>query len=430
MQRSAWQNWARTVTAAPRAWHAVSAEADVQRLLAQATAQRRRVKVVGSGHSWSAVAQPEDWLLDLSALRRPLAVDRARCQVRVQAGITLSDLNRWLTREGLSLSIMGSVTAQTLAGAISTATHGSSLRHGNLASAVVGMRLVTPQGDLLTLASDDPLLPAARVSLGALGVITEVTLQVEPAFSLEEVVTVRPWAQAMRALPDEVHAQEYIKYWWLPHTDSVLTSLYRRVRDRAPTFSPRARKLDDLLNAHGFRAILALGDRYPRAIPTLNRLVRAAYFKPRQQVGRADQVLPLSMPPRHREAEVAFPLTHAVEGFQALRDLIERQHLRVNFIAEARFVPADDAWLSPAYGRDVCQLGAYVSYNPDADTYLRDAEAALLSFDGRPHWGKETSLPPSDLLRRYPRGADFRALAQRLDPHKTLSNPFLAALLR
>jgi FAD/FMN-containing dehydrogenase len=428
MQRR-WYNWARTVSATPRAWHAASAEPHLQRLLAQATALGHRVKVVGAGHSWSAVAQPDDWLLDVSAMCRPLSIDRARCRVRVQGGIKLRDLNAWLTQQGLSLSIMGSVTEQTLAGAISTGTHGSSLRHGSLSAAVVGLRLVLPSGDVLDLGEDDPRLPAARISLGALGIISEVTLQVEPAFSLEETVSIRRWDATLAALPHEAQAEEYIKYWWLPHTDWVLTARYRRVSGRAHTFSARARRLDDLLNAYGFGAISWLGNRWPRLIPTLNATIRAAYFQPRQQVGRADQVLPLSMPPRHREAEVGIPTEAAVAGLTALRDLIERQRLRVNFIAEARFVPAEDAWLSPADGRSTCQLGAYIGHNPDADAFLLAAEQALLPMSGRPHWGKETSLRGPDLLARFPRGPNFRALARALDPQGTLHNPTLTALL-
>lgn len=433
MQR-AWENWGRTVRSAPTARHHVGDEASLRRLVAEATARGRRLKVVGSGHSWSAVAQPDDWLLDVSAMSRPFEIERGErgWRARVQGGITLGALNQWLVSQGFSLSIMGSVTAQTVAGAISTGTHGSSLRHGSLSSAVEGLRLVTADGSVLALEAGDDRLAAARVSLGALGVISEVALRVEPTFLLEEVVTIRRWDAALTALPQESQAAEYIKYWWLPHTDWVLTAHYRRVHPSEgalPTVSEAARRADDLLNDYGFGAVLAAGNRWPQVIPSLNRLVRAAYFRPKRRIGRADQVLPLSMPPRHREAEVGIPAADAVAGLVALRDVVERGGFRVNFIAEARFVAPEDAWLSPADGRATCQIGAYIGHNPDADAFLRAADAALLPLEGRPHWGKESTLLGPDLLARFPRGARFRALAASLDPHGTLRNPFLDALL-
>lgn len=196
-------NWARTERSREVEWASPRSEAEVLDVLGRARREGKRVRPVGSGHSWSAIAVPEAIALDLSRLRAPLEIDAARRTIRAQAGIPLKTLTATLDRVGLAMPILGSVSEQTIAGAISTGTHGSSLALGNLASLVEELVVVTPAGEVLRLREGDERLEAARVSLGALGVITEVTLRVTTAFALIGEVETRPVLDIARDL-DEV----------------------------------------------------------------------------------------------------------------------------------------------------------------------------------------------------------------------------------
>jgi L-gulono-1,4-lactone dehydrogenase len=212
------ENWSGLHGSTPRRWDSPSSEAELAELLSRASREGRRVRAVGSGHSWSDVAVPEDIALDLRRHTGVVSIDEQDPSIVVRAGTRLEEITRALDARGLAMPILGSIAKQTIAGAISTATHGSSLRHGNLASLVRRLRLVTPRGEILELDARDPRFDAARVSLGALGVITQVELGVTRAFRLMETREALPFAEVVRDLEAIAASAEFVKLWWLPST--------------------------------------------------------------------------------------------------------------------------------------------------------------------------------------------------------------------
>lgn len=420
-------NWSRTERCAPLRVLRPRDEDEVVALVRGARDAGVRVKAVGALHSWSAAAMTDGWLVSLDALDRVLEVEGTR--VTVQAGIRLKILCEELATRGLSLSIVGSVLEQSLAGAIATGTHGSSVRHGNLASAVEGLVLVTGTGERLALDADDPRLAGARVSLGGLGIVTQVTLRVEEAFRVVETTESRLVDAVEASLPELAGSAEYLKVWWLPHTDRAVVFSTERT-DEVGAVSPLGRALDEWVVNRGLFALLLMLVRFlPGLVPAVNRLVARTYLAPRRVVGPMHRVLSLAMPPRHREVEWAVPLERAGDALAATRSLIERQGARVNFIVEVRFVRGDDAWLSPAHGGDVCQIGAYMAEGPGIEEYFDGFARAMESLGGRPHWGKELRAGRDDLLRWYPRAADWLALREELDPDRLFVGRFLEPLI-
>lgn len=429
MLNARYQNWGRTASCRPNSIVAPTSEKDVASTVRTAARRGLRVKVVGAGHSWSPIAMTDGVLVSLDALDGVLAVDRARGQITVEGGMRLARLTEALDSRGLALPVLGSISEQSIAGAISTATHGSSLVWGNLASLVKGLRLVTSTGDVVDLHEGDPRLPAFRVGLGALGIITRVTLAVVPAFRLEETVELVPFERGASEVEGLFRSAEYAKAWWLPHTEVMVTFRYRRT-DAEPTERFVARFVDHrVLNGVVFPAFLAAGRRFPARIPELNRAVVTRVFRPGRRVARSDRALNLAMPPVHRETEQGVALERSQEALRALARTIDSEGLRSNFITELRAVPADDAWMSPAYGRDTCQLGAYTGHHAGADRFLRRAKEVLWAHDGRPHWGKELDVSADDVLARWPRAAEFVALRRELDPRGLFSNEFLDLVL-
>ncbi len=421
-------NWARNQRCAPRLITQPTSELDVQRALADAAAQHLPVKVVGAGHSWSPAALTDGVMLQLDRMDHLLDLDLERARVTVQAGIRLHDLIERLDRVGLALQSVGSIKAQSLAGAVATATHGSGLRFGTLASQVVALRLVKASGEAVDLSPEHnrDTFEAAVVGLGALGVVTEITLQCEPAFRLVQEARALPWEDALAALPDALHQHEHVKLWWLPHTPHAQLTTYDRTTRPPQPPSPAHTLADRALNAWGFAALLRAEQRLPQLIPYANRAVASSYLRATRRLDRSDRLFTVAMPPRHREMEFAFPAEDAAPMLRRLKRLIEHHRLRVGFPVEARFTAAEDRWLSPAWRRASCHLGAYAGEGGDQARYFTLFEQLAVEHNGRPHWGKEFSLQRRALELLVPRLRDFDALRHAWDPDGRFENPLTA----
>lgn len=427
------RNWAGTVSAQPRALLAPRDESDVVAMVRAAAQAGRRVKVVGAGHSWSDIACTDGDLLQLDRMQRVLHVDRDRHEITVQAGIRLHQLIAALHQHGLTLPVIGSVTQQSIAGAIATGTHGSAPDLGNLASRVTGLRLVLASGEVLPIdaTQNAELLPAVRVHLGALGVISQVTLAAVPAFRLHEELSTLSFANAVADLPQLVASAPYVKLWWLPHVEEVLLSRCWPTEAQG-RLSRLAWWIDEqIVNRHVFAGVLRWSGRHRDRIPSMNRVVAAAYFRPRHRWGENTSILPVPMPPRHDETEYALPAQHAGAALQALRELIRARGLRINFPAELRFVAADDGWLSPMSGRSTACLGAYIGPDMEGerDAYFAAFAERMQDFGARPHWGKTFAHDQRYLRTVYPDYDHFVALRQRLDPQRRFQNDFLRRVL-
>lgn len=417
--------WSGSASCSPTAILEPASEAEVVAIVQRALASGRRVKAVGAGHSFSDIAMTDGDLVRLDKMDAIVRVDKQRNRVTAQAGMRLKSFNGHLDGVALALPIVGSIEEQSLAGLVATGTHGSSLRHGNLSNCVVAMRIVTGRGEVLVLEEGDERLPAARLGLGALGIVTELTFAVEPAFRIREETVPMAFEAAVDAFPEYASAYEYAKFWWVPHTNRA--QLFRGVRtDEASTFSEALRTFDTrVINGVVFPAVLGFGNAFPSLIPALNAAIGAVYFQPKTTIGVSHRVLGLAMPPVHRESEFAIPLEHAGAALRRLRTLIVDKHLHINFILEARLVREDDTWMSPAYGRNTVQIGAYTTYLGDKETWFSGAEAIFREYGGRPHWGKEATLEPARIAALYPRAGEFLALAHACDPSGVFSNPFL-----
>ena len=427
------KNWIGSVRFRPQLQAAPTEEAEISRLVREGPAP---VRVGGARHSWSPLVATEGTYVSLDGMQRVLEVDRDRGLVRVQAGIRLHQLNDALAKLGLALPVLGSITAQSVAGATSTGTHGSSLTWGGLHTLIHGLRLVDGRGEIVALEVGHPDLPGARLALGALGVLTELTLRVVPAFRLVEELELLPFEQAAAELEDIARSAEWVKLWWLPHTDRALIFRYHRVGPAAdaPELGALARWVDRVIvNQAAFEAVLRLGALLPALVAPLSRVVLPLAFRPWRRAGRSDQMLSIAMPPKNFETESAIPLAAAGGVLSALRRGISRRGLAVNFMQELRFGPPDDAWLSGAYGRETCHFGAYISGAWASDVAMRDRYYNLVwqllsEHDPRPHWGKDLQQIDG-LVGCYPRAADFRELARRHDPDGRFRSGVLGRLL-
>lgn len=412
-------NWAGTVTTRPAEKSAPESEAEVcERVRA---ARGRRIRVVGAGHSWSRINAPDDVWMTLDRLTGVIA--RTRDEVTVHGGTRLGALLEELDTH--TLPIVGSISAQSIAGLIGTGTHGSSLVHGNLASLVTRVRIVDGRGEVHEIGEGDPRFEGVRVHLGALGVVTAVTLKIEPAFQLAEEVGHIAIEELPDALAGIAASSEYVKVWWMPHHRRA--QIFRYVRTTEPTTGNPQRERwveDHVLHRFAFPLVARLA-RVPGLVRPISRAVAQSFVKPRR-VGPMALVLSTPMPFRHRETEAALPLARAGEAVARLARMIETK-FRINFPMELRFVRGDRAWLSPAHGADTCQIGAY--HQGNADRYFAAFWREMRAVGARPHWGKELDHTADEVRALWPELPKFIALRDQLDPERVFASAFHTRVL-
>ncbi len=428
--RATWTNWARNQSCTPAAVRRPVTEAELAQLVKQAAATGQRVKAVGAGHSFTSIACTDGVLVDLRGYGRFLGHDAAFDQVTVEAGIPLHRLSDELDARGLALENMGDIDRQSISGATQTATHGTGLRFRNLSAQIVGMRLVTGDGSVLECSASEnaDVFDAARVGLGALGLVSTVTLQCVPAFRLHAVEEPAPVDDVLRDLDDLVEANDHFEFYWVPHTRWALTKRNRRTDEPA---RPRTRVrewVDDVaLNNYAFGVLCRVGRWRPSLIPRLAKVIpntgRLDY------VDRSDRVFTSPRRVRFWEMEYGVPREALPEALNRVRRLVDEMGTPLSFPVEVRVVAPDEIPLSTAQGRETGYIAVHVYRGTPYDAYFAGVERIMDSYGGRPHWGKMHFQRAETLAARYPRWDDFQRVRARLDPDGRFANPYLDRVL-
>lgn len=425
-------NWGRTQRCRAACYFRPADEGEVVELVRRAAEVGVKLKAVGSGHSWSAAACTDDWMVDLARLDRVIEVDRERRRVTVEAGIRLEALNEALARHGLAMRQLGSISKQTVAGAIATGTHGTGRDFGNLATAVVALRLVTGDGRVVYMTEEThgEAFRAARQSLGALGIVTRVTLQCREAFRLMERNFPLPFEEVLARLDELLEKNRHFKFYWLPYYPNVKVFTYNVTDAPISRPGPLRRWFEDHVLFRGFVGLLLrLGAAFPALVPALNRIGARWAFRKERLVERSDEVLNIPMPARHDETEYAVPPERAVEALRALRELVEGRRLPVNFVVEVRWVAADENPLSATWRRPGCFIGAYAYGRRITARYFPAFWELMRRFDGRPHLGKTHDLDLAAMRRAFPALDRFNHWRRHFDPRGLFETPFIRRLL-
>jgi FAD-linked oxidoreductase len=426
-----WRNWGGNQRCTPAAIESPRSDLEVAEAVRRAKDAGQTVKVVGTGHSFTDIACTTGRMMSIDDLNRVVAVDGDQCRITVEAGISIHRLNEELAVRGLALANLGDIDRQTIAGAISTATHGTGATFGGLATFVRALELVTADGDVLRCSADEEpeVFHAARVGLGALGVVTQVTLQCVPAFNLHHVEQRRRLDSVLEELDELVDRNEHFEFYWMPHTESCATIANNRTEDppviksaykqwRAEVFYPN----------YFFGAVVAAGRVVPSLVPRLNNLV-ADGVGTTELTNRSDRILCSTRLVRFVEMEYSVPRARARDAVRGVRDVIERNELRIGFPIEVRFTAPDDIPLSTAHGRDCCYVAVHVPRGVDFEPYFRGVEGLMNELNGRPHWGKMHYQTAATLAPRYPEWDRFQAVRRKLDPEGRFANAYLDRVL-
>jgi len=424
-----WSNWAGTQRCRVPVLRP-TVEPELCRIVGDAASSGLTVKAVGAGHSFTDTALTDGVLLDLRDYGRILSVDRDACTVTVQAGARLRAMSESLWVRGLAFTNLGDIDVQSLAGATATGTHGTGRRFGNLSSAIVGMRIIDGAGEVHAVDADhEPeVLAAARVGIGALGLVSTITLQVEPAFHLHAVEEPRRVDEVLESFDDLLRVHDHYEFYWVPHTGWALTKANRRNHE---PLAPRAAwdefVQDEFWANAGFGAVNRVGALRPSLIPRLSRMIPSSGRV--EYNDRSYRVFASPRRVRFLEMEYAVPLEATVEAVQGVRSVVEGLGYRVSFPVEVRATRGDDIPLSTASGRDTGYVAVHMYRDMPHERYFHEVEAVMRSLDGRPHWGKLHGRTAGDLAPVYPRWAEFQAVRSRLDPSGVFDNAYTRRVL-
>lgn len=433
MTEGTWRNWAGNVTVEGVDILAPASVEEVVHAVTLAARTGRKVKPIGSGHSFTPVGRPVDLQLQMHRLTGVVSHDKATHRVRVRAGTRLRDLNPQLQARGLAMANLGDFDGQTISGAIATGTHGTGDGLTGLSGFVRGVEMVLADGSVVRYDDDHhpELVPAVAVGLGALGVVTEYELQCVPAFLLRAHEAPDQLDAVLERLDETVRTEDHFEFYYFPHTDRVQTKTNTRLEaaaSRKPLPRWRAVLDDKLLANTVFEGLNRATAVAPEVIPRVNQ-VSARALSERTYTDHSYAVLATERTVRFRESEFSLPRDQVADVLRELRSYFRRRDQLVTFPIEVRFTAADDRWLSTSYGRPSGYVAVHQYHRVDPQQYFRDVWAMFDGPQARPHWGKMHDLGAPELRTRYEKFDDFVALRDRLDPDRVFGNPYLEQVL-
>lgn len=404
-----WRNWVGNQSCVVSAKGAPASEDELCEMVRMATSRGLNVRCAGSGHSFTPIVQTSGLLLSMGSLKGIHHIDQSKKRVTVAAGTTINELCVSLRENGLSMINQGDIDTQALAGALSTGTHGTGAKLQNLAAAIVGMKLVQPNGDIVVVDESTPeLLRAGRVSLGLLGVISEITLQVTDAFNLHDRIWRMDFEECMERHDDLASKHRHFSFFWCASEDSAYC--YRLPDTSATSKSGRKTDFCEV-------KVMDITDQPPMA-------------REFETIAYSAENYPIDYVANFHELEYALPVADGKDAVMAVRRLMLETYPECIYPIEYRFTAADDAWLSPFFERDSVTVS--VSGEPGTDywAYLRDVDTILRRYNARPHWGKLHFLTAEDVENLYPNASNFKAMRRKMDPEGAFLNDHLAQLLK
>ena len=427
--KSRWRNWAGSVSASPERLLRPTSVEEIQRLVAESP-RHWRIRMAGSGHSFTPIVPSDHLLLLPHDFDEEIGIDSQRMVVRIPAGMVLHEVNLRLAAAGYALANMGDITAQTVAGSISTSTHGTGRGFTGLAGQVAGFSVVTASGELLNCSPDEnaEVWRLGRVSLGSLGILSHVDMRIVPAFRLRAVEEPRRLDDVLDNFDSITDSADHFEFYWVPHTRWALTKHNTRTEEPAAPRSAMNKWLSKtVLENYAFGAVCAVGKAMPGLIP---RLATALPSSGRQEfVEASHNVFATRRLVRFHEMEYSIPRAALPGALRSIVAMVEREQFKVSFPVEVRVTGADDVALSTSYGRESAYIAVHMYKGMEYEPYFRKVEEIVAPLEGRPHWGKLHFQGAETLRRQYALFDQFSALRAELDPERRFVNSYVERVL-
>ena len=425
-----WKNWAGNQVANGLALHKPTSESEIVAIVDYARAAKQHVKVVGHGHSFTDIAVTDGHIVSLDNYNRVLKVSRDALEVTVESGIQLLELNERLDALGYAMPNLGDIAYQSVAGATSTSTHGTGGRMKGLAAQIVALTMVTADGRIIECSptKNPDIFHIARVGLGALGIISTVTLKVVQSFNLHAIEEPMRLDHVLENIDKYVADNDFFEFFWVPHTGWALTKR-NNATDRQPDPSRRVKTWwnKTVMENYAFGLVCALGRVVPRLIPKLAKALpssgRTEYVNKSYKIFASKRIV------KFYEMEYAIPRHHLTTALKRVVEMVDAKGFLLNFPVEVRFTAADDIPLSTSSGRDSAYIAVHIYKGMSYRPYFEAVEAIMNDYEGRPHWGKLHFQSLETLSARYPEYKRFADVRNRLDPEGVFTNDYLRRVL-
>ncbi|MEO0897916.1 MAG: D-arabinono-1,4-lactone oxidase [Bacteroidota bacterium] len=425
------KNWAENLEWQPSSIAYPESEEAIQQWVERAANERKSVRVIGTGHSFTALCKTDEILMSLDKYQGLISVDKEKCQATVKAGTKLKLLGELLFLEGMAMENLGDIDVQSIAGTISTGTHGTGREFGTISTQVIALSFVNGKGELVTCSPQDKpeLFKAAQVSMGLLGVITSITLQCVPSYKLLLNYRQEKMKDVRATLDERNRNNRNFEYYWIPYTDTAWTKTSNIAEEGEPDKVGFVHYWTEyVLENYVFKVFCELA----RAFPSQNKLVSkitAASISNVDKLYHSHKIYATVRLVKFTEMEYNIPADAYDEVWKELTKAVNSGKYNIHFPIENRWVKGDDIYMSPAFGRDSAYIACHVYNKKDNKAYFKDMEAIFRAHGGRPHWGKMNSLDGEDVMTLYPEFERFNAFRREHDPDGIFLSPYMKRLM-
>jgi FAD-linked oxidoreductase len=420
--RIPWKNWSGSQVCYPEFRKAPATVEELQALIVNA---KGRVRPVGAGHSFMPLVPTDDTIISISKLTGVIDHDAEKNQATILAGTRLGDIGAPLAQRGQALLNMPDIDEQTLAGALGTATHGTGQDIGCMSSFVEELQLIAANGEKIDCSrtKNKEIFDAARVNLGALGVVTQIKMQNRPKYRLKRETTWLPIEEILANVDELANNNRNLEFYYIPFTGMGFIDA-QNITDEPISVSHKLDQNDGAEDLKLARDMLQWS-------PKLRELVLGTYMKTISKevtIANSWQNYASERNVRFNEMEYHLPRENMVKAFTEIKDLVEKNFPEVFFPFEVRYIKSDDIWLSPFYQRETCSIAVHRFYQEDYKTMFKAVEPILQKYQGRPHWGKINTMTASQLKPHYAKWNDFNEVRRQLDPQDKFVNHYLQTL--
>jgi FAD-linked oxidoreductase len=425
-----WSNWAGNVECVAEHIFYPRTEAEIVEIIQLATAEEKRIRVVGEGHSFSPLIATDHFIISLKYMAGIIHVDKENLLATAWAGTSINKANTALFKLGLAMINLGDIDVQSLGGATATGTHGTGTSFGNVSTEIVAFTIITANGAILNCSKDEntDLFMAGRVSLGAFGIITKMSFNVVEAYKLEYTSSSNDFYKTLETIEDYNEKNRNFEFYYFPYSDKLQIK-ETNITDKPVKNNKVIAYINDVfLENTGMSIASKIGMTFPSTAKALSRWMSRVVPKG-TTIDYSHEIYATVRTVGFKEMEYNIPIEHFKACVQEFKDLLEKKEYFVFFPVECRFVKKDDIWLSPAYGRDSAYIAIHVFIDQEHDPYFKEMEALFMRYNGRPHWGKMHTRTAETLSTTYEKWDDFLALRAKLDPNKLFLNPHLETVL-
>ncbi|WP_180028507.1 D-arabinono-1,4-lactone oxidase [Acinetobacter sp. YH16032] len=387
--------------------------------------QHPKVRVVGAGHSFTPLVKTDASIISLDRFSSVLNADQAKCQATLWAGTRLFNLGQHLAPYEQSLMNQGDIDQQSLAGAVSTGTHGTGAALYSISGYVEDFELLQANGELIQCSkTENPeIFQAGRVSLGSLGILTKITMQNRPRYKLEEKIHLAPVEESLDQFLQLMHQHRHLEYFIFPFTDQLIFKTLDVTEGEVKPRETSWPSEDQLLTW-----CCEISKKAPFLTKYLQKLV-GVFVKPTEFIDWSSDIFATPRNTKFNEMEYQIPIENGIQCIKEVIATFRKYQINSFFPIEFRVVKGDDIWLSPFYQQDSISVSIHQYYKQSPQKVFDLIEPIFQKYRGRPHWAKMHQLSHQEIRALYPKWNEFMQIREALDPHRKFLNPYLEKLL-